>query len=43
LAADRFRFDPNATCQGREIRFGEQIEDIKSDYMEDPVFRLHVE
>lgn len=39
---DSFRFDPNASWSTEEaIWFGQQIEDINNDYLEDPVFGLH--
>ncbi|MEW5978296.1 MAG: enolase C-terminal domain-like protein [Acidobacteriota bacterium] len=42
LPGDRFRFDPNAVWSTEEaIWFGQQIEDIRNDYLEDPVFGLH--
>lgn len=42
LDGDSFRFDPNASWSTeRAIWFGQQIEDIKNDYLEDPVFGLH--
>ena len=42
LPGDSFRFDPNAVWSTeRAIWFGQQIEDIKNDYLEDPVFGLH--
>lgn len=42
LKGDRFRFDPNAAWSTEQaIWFGQQIEDIKNDYLEDPVFGLH--
>ncbi len=41
LDGDRFRFDPNAVWSTEQaIRFGQQIEDIRNDYLEDPVFGL---
>jgi glucarate dehydratase len=41
LAGDRFRFDPNAVWSTEQaIWFGQAIEDIKNDYLEDPVFGL---
>ncbi|MFN2453331.1 MAG: enolase C-terminal domain-like protein [Pyrinomonadaceae bacterium] len=41
LNGDRFRFDPNAVWSTEQaIRFGQQIEDIRNDYLEDPVFGL---
>jgi len=42
LDGDRFRFDPNAVWSTEQaIWFGQQIEDIKNDYLEDPVFGLN--
>ncbi len=42
LQGDRFRFDPNgAWSTETAIWFGQQIEDIRNDYLEDPVFGLH--
>src|SRR5689334_16529818 len=42
LAGDRFRFDPNAVWSTETaIWFGQQIEDIRNDYLEDPVFGLN--
>lgn len=42
LDGDSFRFDPNAAWSTEQaIWFGQQIEDIKNDYLEDPVFGLH--
>ncbi len=39
---DRVRFDPNAVWSTEEaIRFGQAIEDLRNDYLEDPVFGLH--
>jgi glucarate dehydratase len=39
---DSFRFDPNAVWSTEQaIRFGQAIEDIKNDYLEDPVFGLN--
>ncbi len=41
LSGDRFRFDPNAVLSTEQaIWFGQQIEDIRNDYLEDPVFGL---
>ncbi|MCP9493893.1 MAG: hypothetical protein MSG64_05475 [Pyrinomonadaceae bacterium MAG19_C2-C3] len=41
FARDRFRFDPNAVWSIEQaIRFGQSIEDINNDYLEDPVFGL---
>jgi glucarate dehydratase len=42
LSGDSFRFDPNAAWSTEQaIWFGQQIEDIRNDYLEDPVFGLH--
>ena len=42
LPGDRFRFDPNAVWSTEQaIWFGQQIEGIRNDYLEDPVFGLH--
>ena len=42
LKGDSFRFDPNAAWSTEKaIWFGQQIENIKNDYFEDPVFGLH--
>jgi glucarate dehydratase len=42
LEGDSFRFDPNAVWSTEQaIRFGQAIEDIKNDYLEDPVFGLN--
>ncbi len=42
LDGDSFRFDPNAVWSTEQaIWFGQQIEDIKNDYLEDPVFGLN--
>jgi glucarate dehydratase len=39
---DSFRFDPNASWSTEQaIWFGQQIENIRNDYLEDPVFGLH--
>lgn len=41
LEGDRFRFDPNgAWSTETAIWFGQQIEDLRNDYLEDPVFGL---
>ena len=41
LSGDSFRFDPNASWSTEQaIWFGQQIEDIRNDYLEDPVFGL---
>lgn len=42
LPGDTFRFDPNGVWSTEQaIWFGQQIEDIRNDYFEDPVFGLH--
>ena len=42
LDGDRFRFDPNAVWSTEtSIWFGRQIEDIRNDYLEDPVFGMN--
>src|SRR3954466_15886357 len=42
LDGDRFRFDPNGVWSTEQaIWFGQQIEEIRNDYLEDPVFGLH--
>ena len=42
LDGDRFRFDPNAVWSTEQaIWFGQAIEDIRNDYLEDPVFGLN--
>jgi len=42
LDGDRFRFDPNAVWSTEQaIWFGQQIEDIRNDYLEDPVYGLN--
>lgn len=39
---DRLRFDPNAVWSAEQaIRFGQAIEELNNDYLEDPVFGLH--
>jgi len=39
---DSFRFDPNASWSTEQgIWFGQQIEDINNDYLEDPVYGLN--
>jgi glucarate dehydratase len=39
---DRIRFDPNAVWSTEQaIRFGQAIEGLRNDYLEDPVFGLH--
>jgi glucarate dehydratase len=38
---DRFRFDPNGAWSTEQaIWFGQQIEDIRNDYLEDPVYGM---
>ena len=42
LDGDRLRFDPNAVWSTETaIWFGQQIEDIRNDYLEDPVFGMN--
>jgi glucarate dehydratase len=42
LPADRVRFDCNAVWSTEQaIRFGQAIEGLRNDYLEDPVFGLH--
>lgn len=42
LHSDRFRFDPNAVWSTETaIWFGQQIEHVRNDYLEDPVFGLN--
>lgn len=42
FAGDSFRFDPNAVWTAEQgIEFGRAIEDLKNDYLEDPVFGLN--
>ena len=42
LDGDRFRFDPNGVWSTETaIWFGQQIEDIRNDYLEDPVFGMN--
>jgi len=42
LPGDRFRFDPNGVWSTEQaIWFGQQIEGIRNDYLEDPVFGMH--
>jgi glucarate dehydratase len=39
---DSFRFDPNAVWSTEQaIRFGQAIEDLRNDYLEDPVYGLN--
>jgi glucarate dehydratase len=41
LDGDRFRFDPNGVWSAETaIWFGQQTEDIRNDYLEDPVFGM---
>ena len=41
LAGDRFRFDPNGVWSTEtSIWFGQQIENVRNDYLEDPVYGL---
>lgn len=41
-SGDLFRFDPNASWSTEQaIWFGQQIEDIRNDYYEDPVYGLN--
>jgi glucarate dehydratase len=42
LPGDRFRFDPNGVWSTEQaIWFGQAIEGLRNDYLEDPVFGLH--
>lgn len=42
LEGDRFRFDPNGVWSTETaIWFGQQIEDMRNDYLEDPVFGMN--
>jgi len=42
LPGDGFRFDPNGVWSTEQaIRFGQAIEDLRNDYLEDPVFGTH--
>lgn len=42
LPFDSFRFDPNAVWSTEQaIRFGQAIENLRNDYLEDPVFGLN--
>jgi glucarate dehydratase len=41
-SGDSFRFDPNASWSTEQaIWFGQRIEDVRNDYLEDPCFGLH--
>jgi glucarate dehydratase len=42
LPGDSFRFDPNGAWSTEQaIWFGQRIEDLNNDYLEDPVFGMH--
>ncbi len=42
LPEDRVRFDPNAVWSTEQaIRFGQGIEDLRNDYLEDPVYGMN--
>src|SRR4029079_1974382 len=42
MEGDSFRFDPNASWSTEQaIWFGQQIEDVNNDYLEDPVYGLN--
>jgi glucarate dehydratase len=42
LPGDGLRFDPNGVWSTEQaINFGRRIEDLRNDYLEDPVFGLH--
>jgi glucarate dehydratase len=42
LEGDRFRFDPNAIWSAETaIWFGQQIEGVRNDYLEDPVYGMN--
>src|SRR5215217_2819910 len=42
LPGDRFRFDPNGVWSTETaIWFGQQIEDLRNDYLEDPVYGMN--
>lgn len=42
LPGDRLRFDPNGVWSVEQaIWFGQRIEDLNNDYLEDPVFGMH--
>ena len=41
LGGDSFRFDPNGAWSAEQaIRFGQAIEEIRNDYLEDPVYGM---
>ena len=42
LPGDKFRYDPNGVLSTEQaIRFGQSIEDLNNDYLEDPVYGLN--
>jgi glucarate dehydratase len=42
LPGDRLRFDPNGVWSAEQAMwFGRRIEDLRNDYLEDPVFGMH--
>src|SRR5512147_2883281 len=42
MPGDSFRFDPNGVWSTEQaIWFGQRIEDLNNDYLEDPVFGMH--
>lgn len=42
LPSDTFRFDPNGVWSAEQaVWFAKEIEDLRNDYLEDPVFGLH--
>jgi glucarate dehydratase len=42
LPTDRLRFDPNGVWSAEQaIWFGQRIEDLNNDYLEDPVYGMH--
>jgi glucarate dehydratase len=42
LPGDSYRFDPNGVWSAEQaIWFGQHIEDLNNDYLEDPVFGMH--
>jgi glucarate dehydratase len=42
LPGDSFRFDPNGVWSAEQaVWFGQHIEDLNNDYLEDPVFGMH--
>jgi glucarate dehydratase len=41
LPGDSFRFDPNGVWSAEQaIRFGQAVEDVRNDYLEDPVYGM---